>query len=350
MDSRLLTAQPHHRSGHAGVAARQPSEGEVLSAADLVIGYKGKPITQPLDFVLNQGELVCLVGINGAGKSTLLRTLAGMQRPLSGVARTGDMVPYHATPAERARRLSVVLTNRPDVALLTGYGLVALGRHPHTDWRGQITASDEVAIHSAIGAVSAEAYAGRPLSTLSDGQVQKLMIARALAQEAPLMLLDEPTAYLDLPRRVEIVQLLRRIAHEQQRAVLLTTHDLDLALRTADRLFLIADGSLETGAPEDLILSQAFERAFRSQGVAFDPATGSFCFGDPAVKIVTLVGEGHARDWTRRALERTGYRVIEEAPLRILIAETSAGTRWQLWQGEQCQEFDSIYALMQAMR
>lgn len=321
-----------------------------LVASNLVIGYKGKPLAKPLDFALHQGELVCLIGPNGAGKSTLLRTLAGMQRPLGGEARVGRVVPHLSSPAERAQHISVVLTTRPDATLLTGYGLVALGRHPYTDWRGKLVHEDEAAIQAAIMAVGAEEYAHRPLNTLSDGQAQKMMIARALAQDAPLMLLDEPTAYLDLPRRVEIVQLLRHIAHERRRAVLLTTHDLDLALRTADRLLLLADGHLHIGAPEDLILSGAFERAFRAQGVAFDSASGSFCFGDPAVQSVALVGEGQTRRWTQRALERAGFTVEEDAPLRVIINEGSNGTCWQLWRGEDCQQFDTIYALIQEMQ
>jgi iron complex transport system ATP-binding protein len=321
-----------------------------LSASNLVIGYKGKPLAEPLDFTLREGELVCLIGPNGAGKSTLLRTLAGMQRPLHGIVHMGSAIPYAISPTERARLLSVVLTARPDALLLTGYALVALGRHPYTDWRGQMTPDDAAAVETAIMAVGAAEYAHRPLNTLSDGQAQKLMIARALAQDAPFMLLDEPTAYLDLPRRVEIVQLLRRIAHEQRRAVLLTTHDLDLALRTADRLLLLADGHLHTGAPEDLILSGAFERAFHAQGVAFDSASGSFCFGDPAVQPIALVGEGQVRRWTQRALERAGCSVQESAAQRIVIAQTSAGTRWQLWRGERCEEYETIHALVEALR
>jgi iron complex transport system ATP-binding protein len=320
-----------------------------LTASSLVIGYKGKALTQPLDFALRAGELVCLIGANGTGKSTLLRTLAGMQRPLAGHAQMGDVEPYRAAPAERARWLSVVLTTRPDAPHLTGYGLVALGRHPHTDWRGQLTPDDTAAIQAAVQAVGAEDYAARELGTLSDGQAQKLMIARALAQDAPFMLLDEPTAYLDLPRRVEIVQLLRRIAHEQGRAVLLSTHDLDLALRTADRLLLLDGGRLHDGAPEDLVLSGAFEAAFRAQGVAFDVTTGGFCFGAPAEREVALLGDGIVRVWTQRALERAGFRV-GGGGTRVQIVGANGVVRWQLWRGDDCREYASLYELMQEMR
>jgi iron complex transport system ATP-binding protein len=316
----------------------------------LIIGYKHRRLTNPLNLMLNAGELVCLIGTNGTGKSTLLRTLAGLQRPLSGSVTIAGEDIHQLAPTRRARHLSVVLTTRPAAPLLTGYELTALGRHPHTDWRGHLTPVDAQAVQTAIHAVGAQEYATLPLSSLSDGQQQKLMIARAVAQEAPVMLLDEPTAFLDLPRRVEIIQLLRQIARQYRRAVLLSTHDLDVALRTADRVWLLADAHIHDGAPEDLVLSGAFEQAFRGQGVAFNTATGSFCFGEPAAKAIALMGEGAARDWTQRALERVGYSLSADAPVRVHVVPTREGMRWQLWQGEQCSESASLYALVSELR
>ncbi len=283
----------------------------VLETHNLAIGYSvarpPKAIARNITVTLNAGELVCLLGPNGAGKSTLVRTLAGMQKPLDGyVTLCGDDITT-LKPRQLATRLSVVLTDRPNVGLLNGYALVALGRHPYTDWTGRLSRYDKAVIRWAVDAVDARDFADRPVMTLSDGQRQKLMIARALAQESNLILLDEPTAFLDLPRRVEIMQLLRHLAAQTKRAIMLSTHDLDLALRTADTLWLLAEGQIRIGTPEDLIIRGAFEEAFRSQGVTFDRATGAFSVEHEHGQTVVVSGHGIPHTWTRRALKRAGY-------------------------------------------
>jgi iron complex transport system ATP-binding protein len=284
----------------------------VLETHELTIGYTAprQPnavIARGLNVTLRAGELVCLLGPNGAGKSTLMRTIAGMQKPLAGrVMLCGDDITA-LRPRQLAARLSVVLTDRPNVGLLNGYALVALGRHPHTDWTGRLSRYDEAVIRWAVDAVGARDLAERPVMELSDGQRQKLMIARALAQESELILLDEPTAFLDLPRRAEIMRLLRHLAAQTGRAILLSTHDLDLALRSADTLWLLAGGRMRVGTPEDLVLSGAFEEAFRSEGVVFDRATGTFSVEHERGRVVVVHGHGIPHTWTRRALKRAGY-------------------------------------------
>jgi iron complex transport system ATP-binding protein len=284
----------------------------VLETHDLAIGYAAprKPdvvVARNLNFTLGAGELVCLLGPNGAGKSTLMRTIAGMQKPLAGrVMLCGDDIAT-LRPRQLAARLSVVLTDRPNVGLLNGYALVALGRHPYTDWTGRLSRYDEAVIRWAVDAVGARDLAERPVMELSDGQRQKFMIARALAQESQLILLDEPTAFLDLPRRVEMMRLLRHLAAETGRAILLSTHDLDLALRSADTLWLLAGGRLRVGTPEDLVISGAFEAAFQGEGVTFDRGTGAFSVERERGRAVVVHGHGIAHTWTRRALKRAGY-------------------------------------------
>lgn len=257
----------------------------LLQTHDLTIGYS--PVRRPaikvaegLNLTLNMGEFVCLIGPNGAGKSTLLHTLAGMQPPLSGKVRLSGDDLHRLEPLQLAKRLSVVLTERPNVGSMTGYALVALGRHPYTDWMGKLTTYDEAVVQWAIEAVGAADLAAHPLVELSDGQRQKLMIARALAQDTALMLLDEPTAFLDLPRRVEIMRLLKRLAHETNKGILLSTHDLELALRTADTIWLMSSrGELHVGTPEALIVNGAFEQVFAEEGiegVEFDAESKSF--------------------------------------------------------------------------
>ncbi len=284
----------------------------ILETHDLTIGYTAprKPdtvIAQGLNVTLRAGELVGLLGPNGAGKSTLMRTIAGMQKPLAGRVTLSGADVTALKPHQLAMRLSVVLTDRPNVGLLNGYALVALGRHPYTDWTGRLSRYDEAVVRWAVDAVDAADLAERPIMELSDGQRQKFMIARALAQESDLILLDEPTAYLDLPRRAEMMRLLRHLAAETGRAILLSTHDLDLALRSADTLWLLSDGRVRADTPEDLVISGAFEDAFRGEGVIFDRATGAFRVERERGRAVVVRGDGIAHTWTRRAFKRAGY-------------------------------------------
>jgi iron complex transport system ATP-binding protein len=324
----------------------------VLQTDALAIGYGGKParvVAGNIHLTLKAGELVCLIGPNGAGKSTLIRTLAGMQAPLSGQVRLlGEDV--HKLPTKRlAQTLSVVLTERINPGLLTARTLVGLGRHPYTDWSGRLTAQDEAIVSQAIAAVGANALAERQMGELSDGERQKIMIARALAQQPALMILDEPTAFLDLPRRVEIMQLLRQLAHDEARAILLSTHDLDLALRTADRIWLLtSDGVLHAGAPEDLVLNGAFEQAFAAEGVAFDAASGTFRVNAGAKGKVAVVGDGLPALWTKRALERAGFSTAD-AGQAIACVEAHEG-RWTLSHGSGLQAFTSLEALIEAVK
>ncbi|HVU12941.1 MAG TPA: ABC transporter ATP-binding protein [Phototrophicaceae bacterium] len=319
----------------------------ILQTHNLAVGYPPRVIADKIDVNLRAGELVCLIGPNGAGKSTLMRTLAGIQAPIHGsVTLLGDDV--HRLPArERAQRLSVVLTERVNPGLLTAYTLVSLGRHPYTDWSGRLTAHDEAVIRQAIADVGARALVDRHIGELSDGERQKIMIARALAQEPALLILDEPTAFLDLPRRVEIMQLLRRLAHESRRAILLSTHDLDLALRTADRIWLLASGQpLQVGAPEDLVLSGAFAAAFQSEGVTFDAQTGAFRLSSAPQGQISVIGTGLDALWTRRALERAGFAVGDNGVALVEVVPP----HWRLIRGSEVEQYDSLYDLVEALK
>ncbi|MFQ3647408.1 MAG: ABC transporter ATP-binding protein [Anaerolineae bacterium] len=324
----------------------------VLQTEALAIGYR--PVRRPevrvadgIELALHAGELVCLLGPNGAGKSTLMRTLAGMQRPLSGRALlAGDDV-HQLTPQEVAKRLSIVLTERPDLGLMNGYALVALGRYPYTNWTGRLSRYDRAMVRWAVEAVGAADIAERPVMTLSDGQRQKLMIARALAQESDLILLDEPTAFLDLPRRVEVMQLLKRLAAETGQAILLSTHDLELALRTADTFWLMNGGRVTCGAPEDLVLSGAFAAAFAAEGVTFDPFTGAFRTVTAGRGAVAVVGEGLAAVWARRALQRAGYDLNDTARLRVIACGADGRYGWRV-EDQVCESVDALLKAVEA--
>lgn len=326
----------------------------VLEATDLSIGYRPwrkavSVVADSLSIALQAGQLTCLLGPNGAGKSTLMRTLAGMQPPLNGRLLLDGVDMANLSPQLLAKKLSVVLTESVDVGLLSAYALVALGRYPYTDWHGRLTAVDEAAVQQAMEAVGATALAARPVNQLSDGERQKVMIARALAQEPHLMMLDEPTAFLDLPRRVEMMQILQQLAHQQGRAILLSTHDLDLALRHADVLWLLADGRLHVGAPEDLVLNGVFADVFAATGVQFDPLTGAFYNRQPPHQTIAVVGEGVQAIWTVRALERAGYQVVMGSDGRAPEVHCQPGS-WQLRHAYGRAVYHSLADLLQGLK
>lgn len=256
-----------------------PMGSNVLTTQHLSVGYikPTKTVAGSLQLTLQAGEFVCLLGPNGAGKSTLLRTLAGMQAPLSGEVMIDGENLHTLSAHHRAQKLSIVLTERVSPGLLTGWELVTLGRHPHTGWMGKLSEQDVQVIKRVVAAVGAEHLAPRRFIELSDGERQKLMIARALAQEPRLLLLDEPTAFLDAARRAELMILLRQVARTANCAILASTHDLQLAQRSADKLWLMdGTGSVMTGTADDAPLSQALIRAFSVSGLTYDPQTGTF--------------------------------------------------------------------------
>ena len=312
----------------------------VLQTESLAIGYR-HPIADNLSLSLKAGELVCLIGPNGTGKTTLMRTLAGLQQALNGNITLAEKPLSQFKPRALAQTLSLVLTDRIHMGMLTGYELVALGRHPHTDWTGQLTEHDHQIVRWAVELLSAKELAPRKLTELSDGERQKLLIARALAQQPKLMLLDEPTAFLDLPRRVEVIQHLRDIAHSTGCSILLSTHDLDLALRSADRLWLMSNGQILAGAPEDLVLNGAFEQTFG--GLPFDRRTGQFIIPQTNQRRITVIGvdaESEKVLWTKRALQRIGYEIDDAATNVVRV-----GGDWEFGGSH----YQNLYHLLQAI-
>jgi iron complex transport system ATP-binding protein len=328
----------------------------ILETHNLTIGYKTsqktiRNVASNISTSLQTGELVCLLGPNGAGKSTLLRTLAGMQPPIAGEVKLLENDIYKLPPQELAKRLSLVLTEKIDVGMLSAYALVSMGRYPYTDWWGKLSSEDENIINWAIKSVGAVNLAQRNVSELSDGERQKIMIARALAQSPMVMLLDEPTAFLDLPRRVEIMQLLRQLARDTNQAILLSTHDLDLALRLADKIWLLGiNGILHVGAPEDLILSGAFADTFRSEGVEFNIFSGEFNLNIPYKGEVKLIGEGVAAIWTIRALERVGFTVLQGGKSAQITVEVISSPQEVFWKVRKYKAVSTYYSLYEVIK
>lgn len=251
----------------------------VIETRSLCIGYTGRggrhTVHQSLDLQLFPGELTCLLGRNGAGKSTLLKTLCGLLPPLGGEVRIDGRLLKDYTPEQLSARVGVVLTERTQAGGISVYDLVALGRYPHTGFFGTLREKDHAAVRAAMEAVGIAHKAENHVAELSDGERQKAFIAKALAQECPIILLDEPTAFLDVTSRLETMLSLRRLAHDKGKAVLLSTHDLDTALQTADRLWLQPSDSepMRCGTPEALIADGSLERFFGGESIRFDPTT-----------------------------------------------------------------------------
>lgn len=234
-------------------------------------------VAGPLTATLRSGELTCLLGSNGVGKSTLLRALSGYQPLLSGEIsfsdERGKVLSRELTEKEMARRVGVVLTSRPAAGQLTASEVVAMGRLPYVGFWGRLSDEDKYIAEAAMAQVGIESLAGRMIGTLSDGERQKVMIAKALAQQTPIILLDEPTAFLDFPSKVEILRLLHRLAHERDMTILMSTHDLELALRLADVLWLLdREEGLRIGTPRELADRGDLGRYVDNGDLRLDPA------------------------------------------------------------------------------
>ena len=290
-----------------------------LSIGYLLKGGKRKVVHDDLNLQLVPGEVTCLLGLNGAGQSTLLRTLCGFQPPLGGEIRLMGRPLSDYSQANFSLTVGVVLTEKTNAGGITVYELVSLGRHPYTGFFGQLKKQDREIIEQSLDAAGIAHKAHNYVSELSDGERQKAMIAKALAQQCPIILLDEPTAFLDVTSRIETMVLLHRRAVEQEKAILLSTHDLDLAIQMGDCLWLQENGRpMACGTPEDLIMSGVFESFFGKEGIVFDPATGKLNTEAPTLPI-GVEGDFLASYWVGNALIRNGFRPspVKEGQLNV---------------------------------
>lgn len=315
----------------------EQSKNILLSTQDLTVGYlhegSKNVLFKELNISLQAGELVCFMGPNGIGKSTLIRTLAGLHPPLippSGETMGGD-----------PQKISVVLTDRITAVNMTVLELVAYGRYPYLDWNVTLSHRDKEIIERSITLTHIQHLVDKKLYELSDGQLQMAMIARALAQDTPLIILDEPTAHLDLNNRVEIMNVLRQVCRTEGKAILIATHELDLALQTADLIWLAGrNKNIITGIPEDLVLNGTFDEIFQFKG--FDLKTGKVFHEAHRNLAVNLIGEGHEFLWTKNALERCGFIITESASDLITISGNQKNIEWSF----KGQKFNSLRELL----
>ena len=291
---------------------------------DLSIGYPGKGevkvVAGHINAGINSGELTCLLGANGIGKSTLLRTLSAFQPKLSGEIFIQGKEIEQYKDKELSMAISVVLTEKCEVRNMTVTELVGLGRTPYTGFWGTLDEDDKQIVERSISLVKIEKLADRMVHTLSDGERQKVMIAKALAQETPIIFLDEPTAFLDFPSKVEMMQLLHRLSRQTNKTIFLSTHDLELALQIADKIWLMDKmNGVIIGTPEDLSLNGSLSTFFAHKGIIFDIETGLFRVDNEYITKLRLIGEGEGYAMVRKALQRNGILADKEVESEFFI-------------------------------
>ncbi len=252
----------------------------MLEARELEVGYGSSisrfSVSKDISFQISNGELGAIVGVNGIGKSTLLRTLAKVQNKLSGAIMVNGKEIENFRASDWALETSVVLTEPIASKNLTVQQLISLGRHPYTNWIGTLSGKDILKIQQALQLVGLEELKHKKCYELSDGQLQKVMIARALAQDTSIILLDEPTTHLDLYHKVQILKLLQHIAHNAEKIILYTTHEIDLAIQLCDKILIMEKEMNSFGSPQELIQSESFTHLFPEDTIRFDPDSASF--------------------------------------------------------------------------
>lgn len=234
---------------------------------NISLGYTNRTLIDSLSAHVEQGKLTALVGRNGTGKSTLLRTIAGLAEPLKGEIELQGKRLSTLSTAELATTISFVTTDKVRISNLRCRDVVALGRAPYTNWIGRMQDEDRAIVEQSLAAVDMSSYADKTMDRMSDGECQRIMIARALAQQTPIILLDEPTAFLDMPNRYELCDLLRNLAHNEGKCILFSTHELDIAISLCDSIALIAPPQLHLLPTEEMVASGHIERLFAGSTV-----------------------------------------------------------------------------------
>ena len=260
----------------------------IIATHDLSIGYKTKKetivIAKNLNLELTSDKLITLVGANGIGKSTLLRTLTGIQKPLSGDVFFAEKNINSFDTLELAQNLSLVLTEKLPPSNLTVFELIALGRQPYTNWLGKLSDDDLKVVNDVIHLVQIEHLAEKKHFEISDGQLQKVMIARALAQETSIIILDEPTTHLDLFHKVSVFKLLKKLSQETNKCILFSTHDIDLAIQLSDEMIVMTEENIVQDQPCNLISKGVFNSLFKDETITFDSQKGKFVIRDANFK------------------------------------------------------------------
>lgn len=324
-----------------------------LKLHSVSIGYqaKSKPVfvQKDLNISANRGELIALIGKNGCGKSTLMRSIAWLQPIFSGkITINGDNI-SDITPKKRAKLISIVLTDQRSEASFNVRELISIGRDPYTGWLGSLSAEDEAIIDNAMEMANLKGFENRNIHELSDGERQRVFIARALAQDTPVILLDEPTSHLDLPNRINILLLLQKLARETNKTIFISTHELETAMQVADKIWLMEkQNGIRQGIPEDMVLQGTFDTVFSHPSYVFDKEYGSFVVKKMLdKKISTQVDNPNSlmARWTTKALSRKGYQITGNAPVSIHINDKL--NTWTINSPKESTQVNSIEALLE---
>lgn len=296
------------------------------------IGYPGRTVPRiiqsSLSLTAERGEMIALIGKNGCGKSTLIRSIACLQPIYGGAIFLDKQNLTKMSPVNRARMVSVVLTDQQAAASFTVRELISIGRDPYTGWLGSLSERDNRVVSQAIEMTYLNGFEERNIHELSDGERQRVFIARALAQDTPIILLDEPTSHLDLPNRINIMLLLQKLARDAKKTIFISTHELETAMQVSDKLWLMDKGKgVSVGVPEDMVLNGNFDTVFHHPSFEFDKEYGSFVVQkrlDQPITTHVKNPDGLVARWTTKALSRKGYQITADAPLRLIVDEERA--------------------------
>lgn len=329
----------------------------ILQFKNLAVGYnRGKhPVTVMCfpDIIVEKGDFIAIAGQNGIGKSTLIKTLVQLIPEISGEVVLKGRNIKEFSGVQLASHISYVSTDVVTAQQITVKELVAFGRYPYTNWFGKMGVEDMTVVDQVIEMLELKHLSAKYIDEVSDGERQRVMIARALAQKTEIVILDEPTAFLDLPHKHEIINLLGKLSKEQQKTIIFTTHDLGIAIKETDKLWLLSENGFFQGSPEDLILNGLISKTFNTSKVSFDNRKGEFSVRKTFKPYFFISGKVNAVHWTRNAIEKDGFSVIErEDPAFpvITIEQTANGYIWKLSFLSTEKEFLNILDLRKFIR
>jgi iron complex transport system ATP-binding protein len=280
----------------------------MLNTLDLSVGYDKKAVVKNVKINALKGQMVCLLGPNGSGKTTILRTLSGLLEPVKG----NVFIKFHKVDSKNNKKLSkilsVVLTERPNSGLMSVFDLVAMGRYPHTGFLGKLSEKDNEIIIEALKLVNADKLASRYFTELSDGEKQKVLLARALAQEPEVMILDEPTIHLDIKHKLEVITILKKLCNEKNITVVLSLHEIDLALKCCDYMLLVKDGNvIEAGIPEEVVREDSIKRLYDIKSAKYDQLLGTIEFCESKETGIFVLGGNGSGAPIFKSLNKKGY-------------------------------------------
>jgi len=327
-----------------------------LKTENIAIGYlnskKIKCVLENINLQANCNELIALIGGNGSGKSTFLRSLAQIQKLLSGNIFIDNQNIKHLSLKHKAKTISYVNTEIINVTNLKVKDLVTLGRFPHTNWIGKIDSKDKHQIWDSLEMVGMLDFSEKFVNELSDGERQRVMIARSLAQDTDIILLDEPTAFLDLSNKYQLIKLLHNLCKEKNKLIIFSSHDLNIILKLVDKIWLIDNKQIVWGAPEDIILNNYLSNIFKNKDLNFNYSKMDFDFEFLKQKPINVINKTNSKihyDLTIKALERINFYFDENSVLKIIISNENKIFEWTFENQEINLKFDNIYNLINSL-